>query len=255
MLERDGIEPNAFAALIMSSGLVCFEEVKWISFHGGYDFGYLTKVLISQQLPNDEFEFDRVMKLFFPSTFDVKHLMKHAIKSHSTGMLTPSDPTSVEILQRFEQKGGLEHIAEALKIKRVGSAHQAGSDSLLTGRVFFDLRKRFFNGVIGEEHLGKIWGLGVPDFSHFGTTQAGNNANNNNSAQADSTPSNQQQNGSGNQNTGTPSTPNTSSVGLASTPATSSHNANNSVGGGANLGPMTPGGGGGVFGQFAFPNR
>lgn len=255
LLERDGIDPQAFAALLIPSGLVCFEEVKWISFHGGYDFGYLTKLLICRQLPNDELEFDQIMKKYFPSTIDVKHLMKYAIKSHSSGMLTPSDPTSVEILQRFEQKGGLEHIAEALKIKRVGSAHQAGSDSLLTGRVFFDLRKRIFNGTIGEEHLGKIWGLGIPDFSHFGTTLAANNANNTSATQVESTPPQNGAAGGSNQN-GTPSTPNTGSVGLASTPAASAHNTNGAgSGGGGSLGPMTPGGGGGVFGAFFNPNR
>ncbi|KAK1835179.1 ribonuclease H-like domain-containing protein [Podospora conica] len=252
LLERDGIDPQAFAALLIPSGLVCFEEVKWISFHGGYDFGYLTKLLICRQLPNDELEFDQIMKKYFPSTIDVKHLMKYAIKSHGSGMLTPSDPTSVEILQRFEQKGGLEHIAEALKIKRVGSAHQAGSDSLLTGRVFFDLRKRIFNGTIGEEHLGKIWGLGIPDFSHFGTTLASNNATNNNATQADSTPPQNGAAGSSSNQNGTPSTPNTGSVGLASTPAASAHNTNGGAGG--NFGPMTPGGGTGVFGAFNLNN-
>ncbi|KAK3379810.1 ccr4-not transcription complex subunit 7-like protein [Lasiosphaeria ovina] len=243
LLDRDGIDPHHFASLLIPSGMLCFDEVRWISFHGGYDFGYLTKLLICRLLPNDEVEFDKIMKLYFPSTYDVKHLMKHAIKLHNSGMLTPNDPSTVEVLQKFEQKSGLEHIAETLKIKRVGNAHQAGSDSLLTGRVFFELRKRIFNGEIADDQVGKVWGLGVPDFSLVGMTIGG--GGNSGGGQADISPPDGQ-NGTGAQN-GTPSTPNTANVGLVSTPAAASHNTN-SMG----MGPMTPGGGGGVFGAFAF---
>lgn len=261
LLERDGIEPHDFASLLIPSGLVCFENVRWISFHGGYDFGYLTKLLVCRPLPCDEVEFDQIMKLYFPSTYDVKHLMKHAIKLHNSGMLTPNDPTAIEIMQKFEQKSGLEHIAETLKLKRVGSAHQAGSDSLLTGRVFFELRKRIFNGDISDDHLGKVWGLGIPDFSiggggiTVGNANTGNGGGNGN--QVENTPPSHHHHPNGNNNlqNGAPSTPNTGSVGLVGTPAASSHNTNGTTStGGGGLGPMTPGGGVGVFGAFAFGN-
>lgn len=236
LLERDGIDPHEFASLLIPSGLVCFDNVRWISFHGGYDFGYLTKLLICMPLPNDEVDFDHKMKLYFPSTYDVKHLMKFAIKLHNSGLLTPSDPSSTEILQKFEHKSGLENIAETLKIKRIGSAHQAGSDSLLTGKVFFQMRDKIFNGDIPDEHVGKVWGLGIPDnslmiASTYNQGVQGNDTSN------------------GHHNGGAPSTPNTTNAGLVTTPAAQSHNTN---GLGHNTGPMTPGGGGGVFGSFAF---
>jgi CCR4-NOT transcription complex subunit 7/8 len=239
LLERDGIDPHEFASLLIPSGLVCYDNVKWISFHGGYDFGYLTKLLICQPLPSDEVDFDQVMKLYFPSTYDVKHLMKHAIKLHNSGLLTPNDPNITDILLKFEHKSGLENIAETLRIKRVGSAHQAGSDSLLTGKVFFQMREKIFHGEIPDEHVGKVWGLGFPDISQNLAAMM--------SAMAGNGTEGQTTNGTG-QN-GAPSTPNTASVGLASTPAAQqSHNSNGiSLGG-----PMTPGGGGGVFGNFAF---
>lgn len=263
LLERDGIDPHEFASLLIPSGLVCFEDVRWISFHGGYDFGYLTKLLVCRALPCDEVEFDQVMKLYFPSTYDVKHLMKHAIKLHNSGMLTPADPSSTEILQKFEQKSGLEHIAETLKLKRIGSAHQAGSDSLLTGRVFFELRKRIFAGDIADDHLGKVWGLGIPDYSIGGAGITVGAGNSNAAGQAENTAPGQNGNATQNGN-GSPSTPNTGNAGLVGTPAASSHNTNGTSGGGGggvggggsssslSMGPMTPGGGGGVFGAFAF---
>ncbi len=41
--EQEGIDPIAFAELMLISGLVLMENVKWLSFHSGYDFGYLVK--------------------------------------------------------------------------------------------------------------------------------------------------------------------------------------------------------------------
>jgi CCR4-NOT transcription complex subunit 7/8 len=248
LMERDGIDPKDFAALLIPSGLVCFDNIKWLSFHGGYDFGYLTKLLICSPLPSDNDDFDQLMKLYFPTTYDVKHLMKYAIKLHSQGNLTPVDPSTAEVFQRFEQRSGLETIAESLKIKRVGQAHQAGSDALLTGRTFFQMREKIFNGEISPDHIGKIWGLNIPDFGLFTANMLSSNSG---LAGQDSTPPGQNGTGGANngvQNGGAPSTPNTSSVGLAGTPAAQAHNTNGlSVGG-----PMTPGGGGGVFGNFAF---
>ncbi len=249
IMDRDGIDPVVFAALLIPSGLVCFETVHWISFHGGYDFGYLTKLLFCKPLPSDEIEFDQIMKLYFPSTYDVKHLMKHAIKLHNSGLLTPSDPGSAEVLQKFEHKSGLEHIADALKIKRVGAAHQAGSDSLLTGRVFFQMREKIFNGEIPDEHIGKVWGLMVPDIVPVGGANSGGMGVIGGGAHhLESTPPGA--GGGPNGTNGTPSTPNTAPVGLVTTPAAASHNTN-SMG---VLGPMTPGGGAGVFGSFSFAN-
>lgn len=236
-MEREGIDPHEFAALLIPSGLVCFDEVKWISFHGGYDFGYLTKLLICTPLPNDEHDFDHKMKLYFPSTYDVKHLMKYAIRLHNSGILSPTDPGSAEILQKFEHKSGLENIAETLKIKRIGTAHQAGSDSLLTGKVFFQMRDRIFNGDIPGEHVGKVWGLGIPDGGMIIASMMNRGG------------------GGGDEGglNGTPRTPNTHTAQLASsgTPLSNQGHAANGIGGHIG-GPMTPGGGGGIFGSFAF---
>jgi CCR4-NOT transcription complex subunit 7/8 len=230
--DRDGIDPFEFGALLISSGLVCDEDVRWLSFHGGYDFAYVTKLLRCLPLPDDEVEFDRDMKKFFPSIYDIKYLMKHAIRQHTMGQLTPLDAQSTEVLAKFEQKSGLETLAETMKIKRQGSAHQAGSDSLLTGKVFFRMRDRIFNGEISEEHVGKVWGLGLPEYN---TAQHSTPQHYHQQLQENATPN---QNGYTN---GTPSTPNTGTARLVHTPS------NNS---GRGIAPMTPGGGGGVFSDF-----
>ncbi len=38
-------------------------QVKWITFHSGYDFGYLLKVLTCQPLPKTEVAFFELLKV------------------------------------------------------------------------------------------------------------------------------------------------------------------------------------------------
>ena len=123
-----GIDVYRFGDLLISSGLVMFDEVKWISFHSGYDFGYLVKIMSCNPLPKEESEFRSLLSKYFPALYDIKFLMK-----------------SCRTL-----KGGLQDIAEEMGVSRVGPQHQAGSDSLLTGNIFFEMREKFFNGKIDD---------------------------------------------------------------------------------------------------------
>jgi len=49
--------------------------------------------------------------------------------------------------------GGLENLASMLKVKRQGTTHQAGSDSLLTGDVFFKMRELYFEELLDEKKI------------------------------------------------------------------------------------------------------
>ena len=49
--ERRGIDLQHFGELLMTSGLVLMPNVTWLSFHSGYDFGYLLKLLTCDNLP------------------------------------------------------------------------------------------------------------------------------------------------------------------------------------------------------------
>lgn len=81
--EEDGIEPLEFAELLMSSGIVLMDNIKWLSFHSGYDFGYLIKLLTDNNLPQDESEFFELLKLYFPTIYDVKVFI-HSLSLQST---------------------------------------------------------------------------------------------------------------------------------------------------------------------------
>ena len=61
-----------FGELMITSGLVLMDNVRWISFHGGYDFGYLLKLLTCAALPANENDFFELLKLYFPYIFDIK---------------------------------------------------------------------------------------------------------------------------------------------------------------------------------------
>lgn len=59
------------------------------------------------------------LRMYFPYVYDIKYIM-HAID---------------------DKKGGLGATASSLEIARSGTQHQAGSDSMLTGDVFFKFRQ------------------------------------------------------------------------------------------------------------------
>jgi len=134
-----GIEVEEFAELLMTSGIVLNEDVRWLSFHSGYDYGYLLKILTCQHLPKEEGDFFELLRLYFPVVYDVKYLMK-----------------SCENL-----KGGLQKTAEDLQVERIVPQHQAGSDSLLTAGLFFKIRSLFFENQIDDsKYAGVLYGLG-----------------------------------------------------------------------------------------------
>uniref|UniRef100_H2YDT9 poly(A)-specific ribonuclease n=1 Tax=Ciona savignyi TaxID=51511 RepID=H2YDT9_CIOSA len=137
--ETDGIEPLYFAELLMSSGVVLMENVKWVSFHSGYDFGYLLKILTNNNLPMEEAVFFELLRLFFPAIYDIKYIMKSC----------------------KNLKGGLQEVSDQLDVERVGMQHQAGSDSLLTGMTFFKMREKYFDNQMDvPKFCGHLYGLG-----------------------------------------------------------------------------------------------
>lgn len=142
--EREGIETIHFAEMLLVSGIVLIDNVKWLSFHSGYDFGYLLSILTNQNLPECETEFFENLKLYFPNVYDLKYLMKSC----------------------KNLKGGLQEVADMLEVERIGPQHQAGSDSLLTGLAFFKMTEIYFEDELDDsKYLGHLYGLGQITFS------------------------------------------------------------------------------------------
>lgn len=141
---ENGIDAVRFGELLMSSGIVLNDSVYWVTFHSGYDFGYLLKLLTCQNLPDTQAGFFNLINMYFPTLYDIKHLMKFCNSLH----------------------GGLNKLAELLEVERIGICHQAGSDSLLTACTFRKLKENFFSGSL-EKYAGVLYGLGVENGSIF----------------------------------------------------------------------------------------
>ena len=226
--EVNGIDPHDFGALLISSGLVLVDDVHWISFHSGYDFGYLMKIMLQKPLPDEENEFHDLLTKFFPSLYDIKYLLKFAGKHGFVNDNQPLTQDAQVILQKLATKSGLQDLADELEVRRVGIAHQAASDSVLTGQIYFKMRERVFGGNIDEKkYSGMVWGLNGQVTS---LTRDVNTPNMNGATFY-------------NQN-GTPSTPQTGNVALAGQTHTPIPGQTGNVGG-----HLTPGGG---FGNFQY---
>jgi len=73
-LKNLGIYHQDFAEYLMGSGLICNDEIKWIVFHGSFDFGYLLRLLTGLMLPNKCEEFFNTLKIYCPLIYDIKTL-------------------------------------------------------------------------------------------------------------------------------------------------------------------------------------
>ena len=165
LLKKNGIHYSTFAEYLTTSGLVLNDTIKWISFNGLSDFAYLLRLLINSDLPDNENDFLSTLTLYIPNYYDIKYIVQNSLDN---------------------LKGGLNKIAQQLGVERYGDIHQAGSDSIVTGDVFFKL---VHNNLISEEEIimkkNILFGigLGTDDNETFNYTQFApgviNNYNNN----------------------------------------------------------------------------
>ena len=174
-LKNRGINHNLFAEYLTVSGLVLNHDIKWISFQGSYDFGYLLKLLLGTELPESEQDFMELLNLYFLNFYDIRMLVKGY----------------------QNMQGGLNRLAEQLNVQRLGMMHQAGSDSMITSDVFFKLIQ---GGYINENKLKDFnnilhgIGAGRDNDETINYTQIANsnyqNSNNNNIMNVNMTPIN-----------------------------------------------------------------
>ena len=174
-LKNKGINHKLFAQYLVISNLVLNPDIKWVSFQGSYDFGYLLKLLLGTDLPESEEEFINLLNLYFINYYDIRMLVKGY----------------------QNMQGGLNRLAEQLNVQRLGMIHQAGSDSMLTLDVYFKLIQGGYIDKNKSKDLKNVLhgiGAGRDNDETINYTQIGNsnyqNNNNNNMMNINMTPIN-----------------------------------------------------------------
>ncbi|PKA54566.1 putative CCR4-associated factor 1 like 11 [Apostasia shenzhenica] len=112
-LRREGVPSTWLARLLFDVGLIGSGlSATWVAFQGGYDFGFLMKMVTRVTMP------------------------------------PWGPPASLPAtLADFLGLASLERVAAQLGVERTaGKNHQAGSDSLLTCKVFFRMKEIYFHG-------------------------------------------------------------------------------------------------------------
>ena len=82
-----GTFSNSFSTLIH---WICWRKIGF----SGYDFGYFVKLLTAQSLPTSEDAFFALLKMWFPTVYDIKFLMK-ASKALKGGLQEVADDLGV----------------------------------------------------------------------------------------------------------------------------------------------------------------
>lgn len=125
--ETDGIEHSAFAELLLTSGLVLSDQITWVSFHSGYDLGFLVSMMQNRPVPSQLSEFSSLVGLYFPLVWDVKTLVKSF---------------------KMTDKNFLHDIAQDFGLFRGSPFCLAGADSRLAALCFFEVFK-----VLGDANV------------------------------------------------------------------------------------------------------
>jgi len=111
-----GIAPHLFSKLFRKSELVFNNRVAWVSYNGRFDFAYLIQLVDMLPLPTSEASFVSKCTQSLRRFYDVKLLVseRHSLHHH------------------LSQEG----------IGLPQKAHQAGSDSISTLKLFYRVHDR-----------------------------------------------------------------------------------------------------------------
>jgi len=96
-----GIPHEKLGEYLITSGICLNPSVHWVTFHGGVDFGYLLRMMMGTDLPEDEQTFFKMMGEYFCNFYDIKEIKR-----------------DIDYLT-----GGLSKVAKELDIDRIGTMH------------------------------------------------------------------------------------------------------------------------------------
>ncbi len=139
ILESRGIPHDIFGEYFTISGLVLNEDIHWISFHGIYDFAYFLRSVTNLPLPETEVGFFEALKVYFSNYYDIRYLVRY----------------------NDNFRGSLAKLGQELNVARIGTMHQAGSDSLITSEIFIKLKKEYLSEESSKNDKNVLFGIGL----------------------------------------------------------------------------------------------
>lgn len=162
-----GIKHFSFAELFIESGLVLDPSINWISYHAGYDLGFLVSLVLNKNLPVDEEDFYWWCAQYFPSFYDLKFIGNQVLNK------APNDES------KSGNKPSIEYLAEDLQLLPISPAirqyfasatgqygnHQQQMTAVLHAYLSMEcfkeiFRQTNFNASLLARFKGIIWGLG-----------------------------------------------------------------------------------------------
>lgn len=192
-----GIPHMAFAELMIESGLILDPSINWLSYHSGYDLGFLISLLTNDILPNDENDFFWWCSKYFPNFYDLKHIGNQLLSGSSGGKVnsgafnatnsdggvsSPAPPgTDPSKSLTSNNKPSVEYLAEELHLLPISpvvrqyftsqslglfSGHQNQQMTLtLHAYLLMECFKELLRQVnsdwtVFEKFKGYLWGLG-----------------------------------------------------------------------------------------------
>jgi len=138
-----GINFDTFVEHLSVSGLLSDPRISWIVHRGSFDFGFVIRSLTGSFLPKSEDEFVRLLRHYFPSFYDVRHLR---------GLEVHVREDSADLL--YEQYRQSQFAARLSP----GNMPKATRDAFATIVAFFEIRR----GRLGER-MKKPYNPEAPD--------------------------------------------------------------------------------------------
>jgi CCR4-NOT transcription complex subunit 7/8 len=96
-----GIQHEMFSDYFTGSDMPYNEDIKWIVFHGGFDFGYLVEMLHYAGLPEKSEDFMGLLRLYFPTIMDLKFQIKDSQQLKDVGLSRLADKLSVDFCNQI----------------------------------------------------------------------------------------------------------------------------------------------------------
>lgn len=66
--------------------MVLNENVKWVCFHGSFDFAYFLRLLLNKDLPETSSGYSKLRKYYFPQVLDIKYMLKESVEYKQDGL-------------------------------------------------------------------------------------------------------------------------------------------------------------------------